>query len=512
MQISPKRDAVIVALLFLISANISVFSVAKSATQQMLRQYQGMVQIVAKSAAVMTDGEVHKTITRPEHKHNAAYRDIQKRYIELLEANSQVAYIYTVILKEDKPYFIIDTKQSRFQSAEGSKEDTANVMELYDDIAAYCLKALHQGVVTVEDKPYADKWGSFFSSYAPFYDASGKLVGVVGVDFDAADYKHHIHELWMMFANGSLISLLLSLVVYIVVLDFRRKQFRRRNIRDSFNYEMKEYTNKLSETSGYIHSETEKIADVVEETSKFASLAMSNIYGTSNRTQSLAVASKSMAQSMVELRNLIEKYRHEINTASEQVRSAQQVAENLVAANGQVHQMMEEIPKITGKINLLALNATIESARAGDAGKGFSVVANEVKVLAGQTYDVTKNVSSYLKEGKGAADRTIEFFTGMASIVEQAQNMVEGASHIISEHSELVTAVDQDIQGVSDLVKSMENSLLELKNKAAGTEEEMNLLENNIQTLSGMNQNLSHRVGEFLDDFEEKFRKTGGKR
>lgn len=512
MQISPKRDALLVSLIFLISASVSVFSVAKSASRQMLHEYQNMVEIVAKSAAVMTNGELHKTLTLPEQKHNAAYTEIQKNYISFLDANPQVAYIYTVVLKEGNPYFVIDTKQPRFKTLEGDKEDTANVMELYDDASPYGLKALHHGIVTVEDRPYSDKWGSFFSAYAPFYDAGGQLVGVVGVDFDGEDYKHHIHDLWLMFANGSLISLLLSMGIYIIVLDYRRKQLHRRALRDGFNFEMQNHTKYLSDAAQELHKESITISGAVEETAKFASTAMTNIYGTANRINSVATTSEVMVKSLDEFRSMIESYRLEIASANEQVSQAQDTVNKLVASNDQVNQMVAEIPKITGKINLLALNATIESARAGEAGKGFAVVASEVKTLAGQTYDVTKNVSSYLVEGKEATDKTAHLVGWMTSIIGRAQKMVEGTSKMIDEHHELLSAVNDDIQEVSTLTATMENSIKELNEKSDGTENSVKQLNTDIQTLSEMNTKLNTRVSTFLEDFEAKHRNLVGKK
>ena len=512
MQISPKRDAFLVSFLFLISASIAVFSVAKSATQQMLYEYQGMVSIVAKSAAVLTNGELHKTITLPEHKHNSAYSEIQRNYISLLDANPQVAYIYTVILKDNKPYFVIDTKQPKFQSATGERDDTAKVMEPYDDISPYGLAALVTGTVKVEERPYSDKWGSFFSSYAPFYDAAGKLVGIVGADFDAADYTNHIHALWRAFVNGCLIILLMSVFIYIVVLDYRRKQLHRRVLRDGFNFEMRDHTKYLSDAAEELHKESVVISGVVEETAKFASGALNNIYGTSNRLQSVATTSDVMVRSMDDLRSLIQAYQVDVASANEQVQNAKNTVSKLVSTNEQVNRMIAEIPKITGKINLLALNATIESARAGEAGKGFSVVASEVKTLAGQTYDVTKNVSTYLTEGNEATEKTAQLVVAMASIIERAQNMVIGTSKIIDENHEMLMAVNEDIKEVNVLTSAMENSIQELTRKSDGTEDSVKQLNVDIQSLSEMNNNLNSRVSQFLEDFEAKHRNLVGKK
>lgn len=80
--------------------------------------------------------------------------------------------------------------------------------------------------------------------------------------------------------------------------------------------------------------------------------------------------------------------------------------EELAGRFGDVEALAQEISSISAQTNLLALNATIEAARAGDAGKGFSVVAGEVKVLAGSTENAVESISGILSEMNRSISRS----------------------------------------------------------------------------------------------------------
>ena len=88
--------------------------------------------------------------------------------------------------------------------------------------------------------------------------------------------------------------------------------------------------------------------------------------------------------------------RSHYQTACDAIDKTQTEIASLKAQIGRVEEVAQQIQAIAKQTNLLALNATIEAARAGEAGRGFSVVAGEVKALAGQTGEATEHIGEIL--------------------------------------------------------------------------------------------------------------------
>ena len=112
------------------------------------------------------------------------------------------------------------------------------------------------------------------------------------------------------------------------------------------------------------------------------------------------------------------------------------------AAMDQVKRCSKDIEDIAETTNILALNATIEAMRAGDAGRTFAVVANEVKTLAGETRKATDEISVVIETLGGEASSVIE--------------RIEDGARASSETKTTVAGIEQTLAGVTELVEEVD--------------------------------------------------------
>ncbi|WP_394132940.1 methyl-accepting chemotaxis protein [Shewanella maritima] len=133
-----------------------------------------------------------------------------------------------------------------------------------------------------------------------------------------------------------------------------------------------------------------------------------------------------------------------INQLSDEVEQVGEVIESLATHTKSIGSILDVIRAISEQTNLLALNAAIEAARAGEAGRGFAVVADEVRSLASRTADSTNEVQTMIDKLQSEAKRAVD-------AMEKSRERSLAGVNAVDEASQSLTGISQQIASISDM-------------------------------------------------------------
>ena len=203
-------------------------------------------------------------------------------------------------------------------------------------------------------------------------------------------------------------------------------------------------------------------------------------------------------------RNIVNATVTTIGSLASEVEDAASVIQNLESDSQSIGSVLDVIKSIAEQTNLLALNAAIEAARAGEQGRGFAVVADEVRTLASRTQESTAEIESMIERIQVGVNGAVKV---MSSSREQAQNAVNQAnqagssletiaqsvSSISAMNVQIATAAEEQKVVVEEMNRSVVNISLVSDETASGAQE----TSNSTTTMTSLAENLEMLVNQF---------------
>jgi len=189
----------------------------------------------------------------------------------------------------------------------------------------------------------------------------------------------------------------------------------------------------------------------------------------SNAAQAAVTAREADSESS-EGQQVVTRARNTINQLSKDVGQVGEVIESLATHTKSIGGILDVIRAISEQTNLLALNAAIEAARAGEAGRGFAVVADEVRNLASRTAASTNEVQTMIDKLQSEASRAV-------TAMEQSRNRSREGVQAVDEASNSLSGISQQIASISDMNIQV----------AAATEEQSTVVEDINRNVTEIN-------------------------
>ena len=239
--------------------------------------------------------------------------------------------------------------------------------------------------------------------------------------------------------------------------------------------------------------ETEKLTHAMSE-------MLTTAESVSSSAQDASHAANDAESSAREGQAILHKTTQAISDLAEQVEQSSAVIANLARDSDSIGAILDVIKGIAEQTNLLALNAAIEAARAGEQGRGFAVVADEVRSLASRTHQSTSEIENMIQRLQQAAQSAAQSMSGGHEI---AQSSVQQVSQAVDALDAITSAVERiKIMNTQIASAAEEQSAVthEVKNNVEVIDEVSELT---IETLDGLNQ-----IGQKLENLGNNIRRT----
>ncbi|PSW20871.1 PAS domain S-box protein [Photobacterium sanctipauli] len=198
-------------------------------------------------------------------------------------------------------------------------------------------------------------------------------------------------------------------------------------------------------------------------------------------------------------RHQLDSTQSSLNQLSEQAEQATDATHQLSQEAGKVSAVMSEIRGIAEQTNLLALNAAIEAARAGEHGRGFAVVADEVRALSSRSQNATEQIQASIES-------MLDTIHNWQALIESNRDNTNSCVDLAAEGANALKAVEDNMQSIYQLVDQVSSSAAEQENLSQRTSQHIHAIaDTSAQNLEEVNhvERSSAVLKAKVDDFHQ---------
>ncbi len=270
----------------------------------------------------------------------------------------------------------------------------------------------------------------------------------------------------------------------------------RQNLRELIS-QLAEKSNQTNDLANTMSQSTSQVSEASSSTAATIMQIAASSDSVAERAQNVAAKARESADLADHGAQNMQQMTAQMNSIATASQDAVAAAHRLNATSTRINQILSVIGNIADQTNLLALNAAIEAARAGEHGRGFAVVADEVRKLAEESAQSTKEISNLIN---GVQIEILEIVSKMDSTSQEAVKGSEIVQVTSTSFVQIHDAVNEVSSQVEDMALATQEISSGVQNIAAAVEEQTATLEevnSNIEVLAGVSDDLQGMVKKF---------------